>query len=249
MLSINCPQCGIESSPGMKFCGWCGSSLANICLECGFTNPLGYVFCGQCGKALSSIPLQDQNTGSKISQISETVPQDSPVENKTPTMLQGERRLATVVMTDVSGSTDLLERIGTEAWVEMMNHVLKILETSIYRYGGEVDQFRGNGLVAFFGASSANEDDPERAVLAAISMQQEIESYSNELLETEDICLKLRVGVNTGEVIVASIGDSNQYSEDTVMGEAVALAARMESAASPGTVLVSENTYRLVKTR
>ncbi|MBU0705550.1 MAG: AAA family ATPase [Chloroflexi bacterium] len=149
----------------------------------------------------------------------------------------------------MTGSTDLLEQIGTEAWVEIMNRVLHILEAEIYRFGGKVDQFRGDGLVAFFGATSAHEDDPERAVLAGLAMQRAIKPYAAELTEREGVDLRLRVGVNTGEVIVASVGDSRQHSEDTAMGEAVALAARMETAAEPGTVLVSENTHRLVESR
>ena len=160
---------------------------------------------------------------------------------------QGERRLATVILADVKGSTNLAERIGTEDWVEVMNRVFQILGSEIYRFGGEVDQFRGDGLVAFFGATTAHEDDPERAVLSALAMQEAIKTHAAELAEREGIELLLRVGVNTGEVITASIGDSRQHSEETAMGRAIALAARMESAAEPGTVLVSENTYRLVQ--
>ncbi len=161
--------------------------------------------------------------------------------------LTGIRRLATVVLADVMGSTDLMARMGTEAWVEMMNRVLQILEAEVYRLGGEVDQFRGDGLVAFYGASSVHEDDPERAVLAGLAMQKSLKTYAAELAEKEGIELLLRVGINTGEVIVGSVGDSRQHSEETAMGEAVALAARMETAADPGTVLVSENTYNLIE--
>jgi class 3 adenylate cyclase len=146
-------------------------------------------------------------------------------------------------------STDILERIGTEAWVHNMNQVLQILEAEVYRFGGVVDQFRGDGLVAFFGARLTREDDPERAVLAAMGMHTALKAFATELFERQGIDLRLRVGVNTGEVIVASIGDNRQHSEDTAMGEAVALAARMESAAASGTVLVSDNTYHLVESR
>lgn len=153
--------------------------------------------------------------------------------------------MATIILADVQRSTDLLERIGTERWVEIMNRVFRLMEAEIYRFGGRVDQFRGDGLVAFFGARYAHEDDPERAILAALAMQEKVTAYAEKLAE-EEIDLKLRVGVNTGEVIVARIGDRRQYSEDTAMGQAVAVAARMETAAEPGTVLVSANTYRLV---
>jgi predicted ATPase/class 3 adenylate cyclase len=162
-------------------------------------------------------------------------------------LLEGERRVATIILADVSGSTDLMERVGTEAWVEMMNRVFQLLEAEIYRFDGRVDQFRGDGLVAFFGTTVAHEDDPERAVLAALAMQRAIRPYAEELAQKAGIALALRVGVNTGEVIVASVGDDQTYSENTAMGEAIALAARMEQAAEAGTVLVSENTYRLAE--
>jgi len=238
---MKCPNCGFDGLSEMKFCGLCGTRLARVCADCGFANPLDYRFCGLCGARLSEAPVPAQ-----LPQPQPTVKVAAP-PRPAAVQLEGERRPATVILADVTGSTDLLEQIGTEAWVEIMNRIFKILGSEIYRFGGEVDQFRGDGLVAFFGATSAHEDDPERAVLAALAMQQEIKLYAAELAEREGIDLLLRVGVNTGEVIVASIGDSRQHSEDTAMGEAIALAARMETTAEPGTVLVSENTYRLVE--
>jgi class 3 adenylate cyclase/tetratricopeptide (TPR) repeat protein len=246
---MQCPNCGFDNPPDNKFCGMCGMHLTRVCPVCGSPNPLDYRFCGHCGTRLSEAPVPAQlpqpqlpvETGDFRPSEVAAPPPSAPVQ------LEGERRLATVILTDVTGSTDLLGRIGTEAWVEIMNRVLQILEAEVYRFGGEVDQFRGDGLVAFFGAASAHEDDPERAVLAGLAMQQALEPYAAELAEREGIDLRLRVGVNTGELIVASVGDHRQYSEDTAMGEAVALAARMETAAEPGTVLVSEDTYRLVE--
>ena len=231
-LTMKCPHCGFDSQPNMIFCGMCGSRLTQVCPECGFANPLDYRFCGLCGVQFAAAPAAPR----------------PPVE-AAPVKLEGERRPATVVLADISGSTDLLEAIGSEAWVEIMNHVLQILESEVYRFGGEVDQFRGDGLVAFFGARSAHEDDPERAVLAGLAMQQAIEPYAAELAHRQGIDLLLRVGVNTGQVIVASIGDRRRHSEETAMGQAIALAARMETAAEPGTVLVSGNTYRLTESQ
>jgi class 3 adenylate cyclase/tetratricopeptide (TPR) repeat protein len=249
----------------MRFCGLCGTRLARACPACGFANPPDFRFCGQCGTPLTEQPA-----------LAPRPQPPPPIEDQVPTLpgpapltslpiyqftnlpsyqftdlpsLEGERRLATVILADVTGSTDLLEQIGTEAWVEIMNRVLQILESEVYRFGGEVDQFRGDGLVAFFGATSAHEDDPERAVLAALAMQQALKPYAAELAEREGIELPLRVGVNTGEVIVTIIGDRRQYSEDTAMGAGLAIAARMETAAEPGTVLVSENTYHLVQSQ
>jgi len=175
-------------------------------------------------------------------------------EGPTPAALSGERRQATVLLADVKGSTALAEQVDTETWVEIMNRVFQILGAEIYRYGGQIDQYRGDGLVAFFGIPTAHEDDPERAIRAALAMQAAVARYAAELVQeqvTEEgtgIELLLRVGLNTGEVIAARVGDRQQHTEDTAMGRAVALAARMESAAEPGTVLVTENTYRLTET-
>jgi class 3 adenylate cyclase len=127
--------------------------------------------------------------------------------------------------------------------VETIDHVFRS-ETE-HRFGGQIDQFRGDGLVASL-EQAAPMKMTERAVLAGLVMQHRMEEYAAELQKQLNIDLKLRVGVNTGEVIVMSIGDERQHREDTAMGEAIAIAARMEEAAQPGTVLVSENTYRLV---
>lgn len=164
-----------------------------------------------------------------------------------PSALQGRNKQVTVIIADVKGSTPLLEQLGTEDWVKLMNRVFQILETEIYRYGGEVDQFRGDGLVAFFGATVVHEDDPERAVLAGLAMQSAIQRFAAALRRQRDLDLQLRLGINTGPVIVANVGDRRQHSEDTAMGEAITLAARLEAAAEPGSVLVSEATYRLAQ--
>ena len=233
----------------------CGTRLSVVCSHCGYENPGGYRFCGMCGASLSeempgmeapasTAPIR-QPAAPLPSRAEEAPPMPSPTEIK----LEGERRVVTVILTDLIGSTNLLERVGTEAWVEMMNRILHILESEIYRFGGEVDQFRGDGLVAFFGASTPHEDDAERAVHAALSMQRAMKLYGRDLIKEEDINLQLRVGVNTGEVIIANVGDRRRHSEDTAMGVAVAIAARMETAAEPGTVLVTDDTYHLAESQ
>jgi len=246
---MKCPRCNFENLPEARFCGMCGARLTVSCTSCGQLNPLDYRFCMHCGTVLNGeLPLpviEPQPVIVNENAVQPILPR--PVQTGE---LRGQRRIATVILADVKNSTDLMEKIGSEAWVTMMNRVFHVLETEIYRFGGQVGQFRGDGLVAFFGAKAADEDDPEHAVMAALSMQRAIRAYAANLVETEDIQIALRVGVNTGEVIIASVGDRKQYSEeDTAMGEAVALAARMETAAEPGTVLVSDNTYQLVKNR
>ena len=163
--------------------------------------------------------------------------------------LDGERRVITAMFADVKSSTALAGQIDVETWVEIMNHVLQVLSAESHRYGGKVDRYEGDGLVAFFGVPTAHEDDAERAVLATLAMQEALGRYAAELAEGEVAVaeLLLRVGLNTGEVITAHVGDARQHGEDTAMGRAIALASRMEPAAEPGTVLVSENTYRLAE--
>lgn len=266
ILPSVCPDCGFGNPPGFRYCGMCGVQLPVACPECGSVYPADHRYCGTCGSRTVQETGRDAGhaalTGTAGASSVEPSSQEEgtasrlllgsrrpPLSHSSLAQLEGERRHATVILADVLRSTDLMEQIGTEAWVEIMNHVFQILENDIYRFGGEVDQFRGDGLVAFFGTSLAHEDDPERAVLAALAMQSSIKLYAADLAEHRDIELSLRVGVNTGEVIVASIGDRSHYSEDTAMGGAVALAARMETAAEPGTVLVTESTYRLVRSQ
>ncbi len=162
---------------------------------------------------------------------------------------EGERRIATALVTDLTGSTALLEKMGTEAWVTLMNRILRLLETEIYRFGGQIHQFRGDGLVAFFGASAAHEDDPERAILAGLSMQLSLHAFASQVEKNQGTQLLLRVGISTGEVILSRVGNQRQHSEGAPLGKAVITAARMESAAQPGTVLVSQETYQLVTDR
>ena len=236
----------------MKFCGQCGTRLGRACPSCNFVNPLEYAFCGMCGarlaEELTALPFGPTPVPSPSPPLPSATT-SAPEAERLAGPLEGERRIATVILADVYNSTHLMERVGTETWVQIMNRVFQILQAEIYRLGGRVDQFRGDGLIAFFGATDAHEDDPERAVLAAWSMQQALMPYASELADHAALDLKLRVGVNTGQVIVASVGDSRQHQEDTAMGEAVTLAARMEASAEPGTVLVSENTFALVESK
>ena len=237
---MKCPSCGFDIPSGMKFCGQCGTQLGIACPSCNFVNPLDYRFCGMCGSRLSDAVAPTPSLQLQL-------PLEPVGINHTISPLEGERRIATVILADVRSSTDLMEQLGTEAWVQLMNRVLQLLAAEVYRFGGRVDQFRGDGLVAFFGATDAHEDDPERAVLAALSMHEAIRSCADELKHDKNIDLKVRVGVNTGEVIVGSVGEAGRHREDTAMGEGVALAARMETAAEPGTVLVSAHTHHLVE--
>ncbi len=253
---MRCPNCEFENPPGNLFCGKCGSRIAKSCSACGALNPMSFRFCGQCGAALAEpsnrFGRQEPSATYSFFPASSSAFMVKPANERDQLpesirMLRGERRVATVVVADVKKSTDLLSEMGTESWVDLMSKLLQVMEAQIYRYGGQVDQFRGDGLIAFFGARDAHEDDPERAILASLAMQEGFERYKQEFeaLNAKDI--KLRVGINTDELIVAQVGSKGMHREDTAMGEAIALAARLEAAAEPGTVLVSEATYNQVE--
>ncbi|MBN1876149.1 MAG: AAA family ATPase [Anaerolineae bacterium] len=268
-LTQVCQHCGFANPLNFLFCGMCGRRLREASSEIsGSETKTQEARSGKLETKVekqevrsedqelqpaSSFPLSRSTTSTSHlpfpAALTPSHPRLPAPVSATPAPLQGQRRVATIILTDVRNSTDLVEQIGTESWVEVMSHLFRLLEAEIYRFGGVVDQFRGDGLVAFFGTREAHEDDPERAVLAGLAIQKAIRPYATELATRDNIDLKLRVGINTGEVIVTSVGDSRQYQENTAMGEAIAIAARMETAAEPGTVLVSENTYNLVPDR
>ncbi len=237
---MKCGDCGFENPNDGLYCGMCGARLSRPCPACGKPNPLIFRFCGYCGSRI------EENHA--LLDLAASPAPAAPVP-EIRSVLEGERRIATILIADVQGSTQLFERLGSETWVNLMNHVFQLMEGEIYRFGGEVNQFRGDGLVAFFGATVAHEDDPERAILAGLAIQNAIKQYAGEVRERYGVDLKVRIGINTGEIIVTSVGDSQRYSEDTAMGAGIALAARMETAAEPGTVLVSEYTYHYAATR
>ena len=239
----------------MEYCGMCGASLAQICQICKRGSPQDYRYCGHCGTPFS--PIEGTTDHDDLQEAAELNAQPAirssarSAENggsPIPSALEGERRQATVLIADVQGSTTILEKLGSETWVELMNRVMQIMSDAIYRFGGKVDQFRGDGLVAFFGAQHAHEDDPERAVLAALVLQNEVKGVAADLAERYEIEFQVRVGVNTGEVIRANIGTAELHTENTPMGGAITLASRLEGSAAPGTILVSDTTYRLVET-
>jgi len=261
MGTILCPNCNYANEDKLRYCIMCGTSVAKVCPNCQYANVPIAKYCGMCGHALmesalgSGTLLETNDSASppvvpiNIESALTPVPDARQVERLGTRELMGERHVASILLADVRGSTELMEQIGTEDWVDIMNRIFQVLEAEIYRMGGEIDQYRGDGVLAFFGASSVHADDPERAVLAALFIQRSFKQFAHKVQKQfPDIDLKLRVGVNSGEVIVTRIGNE-QYFENTAMGGAVALAARMESSAEPGTVLVSQFTYQQTENR
>lgn len=159
--------------------------------------------------------------------------------------LEGERRIVTILFCDVKGSTSLAEQLDPEEWAEIMNDAFQHLIAPVYRYGGTVARLMGDSILAFFGAPTAHEDDPQRAVLAGLDIVAAIGEYGHQIKDSSGLDFEVRVGINTGLVVVGEIG-SDLRMEYTAMGDVVNLAARMEQTAEAGTVQISEDTYRLV---
>lgn len=175
--------------------------------------------------------------------VQENIPQ--PSARRSTHSRPGERRIITVLFCDVAGSTALAEQFDPEEWAEIMNEAFQLFNEPVYRYGGIVGRLMGDGILAFFGAPRSHEDDPERAVLAGLAIVEGIRAFQKEFQREYAMEFNVRVGINTGPVVVGEIG-SAQAGEYTAMGDAVNLAARMERTAEPGTIRISADTYRLV---
>ncbi|MBM3260732.1 MAG: tetratricopeptide repeat protein [Candidatus Sericytochromatia bacterium] len=158
----------------------------------------------------------------------------------------GDRRVVTVLFADVSGFTSMSERLDPEEVREVVNDFFKVLTEPIYRYGGNVDKYIGDAIMAIFGAPVVHEDDAERAVMAALDMQAAARSFAEGVAARVGTQLKVRIGINTGLVVAGAVGGQSRQ-DYTVIGDTVNLAQRMEAAAPPGGVLVSESSYKLTR--
>jgi predicted ATPase/class 3 adenylate cyclase len=157
----------------------------------------------------------------------------------------GERRVITMLFCDVKGSTAAAEKVDPETWTDIMNGVFEYMIRPIYKYEGLVPRLMGDAILAFFGAPITHEDDPQRAVLAGLEIQQGIKTYAEKIRLEHGLEFGLRVGINTGLVVVGEIG-SDLRMEYTAIGDAINLAARMEQTAAVGTIQISDETYKLV---
>jgi class 3 adenylate cyclase len=159
--------------------------------------------------------------------------------------LTGERKPVTALFADVVGSTALAERLDPEDWTAIMNEAFDEMSKAVFRYEGTIAQLQGDAMVAFFGAPVAHEDDPDRAVRAALDMVAAIDEFARQLKATDGIDFRIRAGINSGPVVVGNVGTDLRY-EYTALGDAMNVAARMQTAAEPGSVLISASTRRLV---
>ena len=237
---MRCPNCKTENPAGKKFCGDCGAALANLCPKCGADNPASKRFCGECGTALGAPAAATRTKKSNDSPI--RVAETSASEN-----LEGERKTVTALFADIKGSTELEQDLDPEEARAIVDPALKLMIDAVRRYDGYIVQSTGDGIFALFGAPVAHEDHPQRALYAALRMQEELKRYSARLRETGNPPLEARVGVNTGEVVVRSITTGEGHTEYTPIGHTANLASRMQALAPTGSIAISENTRKFVE--
>ncbi|MEX2204121.1 MAG: adenylate/guanylate cyclase domain-containing protein [Actinomycetota bacterium] len=211
-----CPSCSTQNPDTARFCQSCGSSLVPACPVCGAERPQGGRFCPSCGTSLAS--------------------DDVPVGQ--------ERRLVTILFADVSGSTALGERLDPERLQEVLAAYFQAMREEIEAEGGTVEKFIGDAVMAAFGVPVAHEDDPARALRAAVRMRRRLDEVNADLDARFGVRLAIRTGVNTGEVLAAT---EAKPGEPMVTGDAVNVAARLEQTAEPGSIVVAERTARAAR--
>ena len=240
---MRCPHCRHENRGDARFCGECGTSLDSMaCPRCGTLNPARQKFCDSCGASLAASAGAAATTRDARAYTPRHL-----VEKilTTRSALEGERKHVSVLFADVVDSMRLAEGLDAEEWHRILDRVFDILARGVHRFEGTINQFTGDGVMALFGAPVAHEDHAQRACHAAISAMEELHAYAS-TLRTHGLELSVRMGLNSGEVVVGKIGDDLRM-DYTAQGHCVGLAARMEQLAAPGTVLLTEHTARLVE--
>jgi class 3 adenylate cyclase len=238
---MRCSSCGSENREGRKFCAGCGAALTLACVACGASNQPGERFCGECGK-----PLLGAARPSPPPDPRSYTPQHLAEKILTSrSALEGERKQVTVLFADVKGSMDLAEQVDLEEWHKIMDRFFAILSEGIHRFEGTINQFTGDGIMALFGAPIAHEDHARRACYGALYLRDELRRYADDLRRKSSVNFSVRMGMNSGEVVVGKIGDDLRM-DYTAQGHTVGLAARMEQLAEAGRVYLTEETARLV---
>src|SRR5215468_2513434 len=246
LRAVKCPRCGRENPVGQKFCGDCGSRLALTCPDCGSTaNPPGQNFCGECGQLLDGPrPPSSQVEANAPDRYTPRHLAEKILTSRS--SLEGERKQVTVLFADLKGSTELLADRDPEEARGILDPVLEHMMEAVHRYEGTVNQVMGDGIMALFGAPIAHEDHAVRACYAALRMQERIGRYGDDLQRSGGIPVQIRVGLNSGEVVVRTIG-SDLRMDYSAVGQTTHLAARMEQIAKPGSVLLTAETLRLAE--
>jgi class 3 adenylate cyclase/DNA-binding winged helix-turn-helix (wHTH) protein/tetratricopeptide (TPR) repeat protein len=249
--SIICAQCQHDNASRARFCTECGAPLQVVCTQCQHSNTPQSKFCSACGAALAANALV-QARDSNAAPVVYTPRHLAEQILTTRSALEGERKQVTVLFCDLPDSVGLARRLGPERMHGLLNRFFELALHAVHRYGGTVNQFLGDGLMALFGAPLAHEDHARLGVLAAQELHDNLRQHQEDFrylqgqLQREASDLQVRMGLHTGTVVVGSIGD-NLRMDYTAVGDTTNLAARFQQLADPGTILVSETTAKLVQ--
>ena len=233
---MKCAGCQTENAPERRYCCACGRLLFVTCAACTFVNTTDARFCGGCGQTL-------QATGPASIAIFLPLPsQELASEQRS---LKGERKQLTVLFADLCRSLELIEGSDPELARTILDGTVQLMMEAVHRYEGTVNRIMGDGIMALFGAPLAQEGHAVRACYAALAITEAIQRWRNDHLQRAGVALQVRVGINSGEVVVRALQSDLALHYD-VVGTVVHLASRMEQLASPDTIRLTENTARLV---
>jgi class 3 adenylate cyclase/tetratricopeptide (TPR) repeat protein len=238
---VTCPQCRHENPAQARFCMVCGARLAARCASCGIDLPSEARFCFSCGAAVAT-----GTTSAPRSPDSYTPKHLAERILTSKAALEGERKQVTVLFADLKGSMELLADRDPEEARKILDPVLEHMMEAVHRYEGTVNQVMGDGIMALFGAPLAHEDHAVRACYAALRIQESVKKYGDAAPHSGDSPIRVRVGLNSGEVVVRAIG-SDLHLDYTAVGQMTHVAARMEQLANPGTILLTPATLALAE--
>jgi len=240
---MGCSKCGTNNPSTNNFCAKCGTALAKPCAKCKAENPSTSDFCGKCGASLNDArAVAATSTPPGLASAVRVAP-----EGSSPESLDGERKTVAALFADIKGSMELMEDLDPEEARAIVDPAIKLMIDSAHRYGGYIVQSTGDGIFALFGAPIAHEDHPQRAVFSALRMQEDVKRYAEKLRAEKGVNLQVRVGVNTGEVVIRSIKTDAEHTEYTPIGHSTSLASRLQALAGPGSIAISETVRRLVE--
>ncbi len=242
---MTCPGCRHETPPDAEFCPRCGVKLALTCARCGTANAADHSFCKKCGQPLAAAAAGPEPA--RFASPEAYTPKHLAEKILTSkSALEGERKQVTVLFADLKGSMELLADRDPEEARQLLDPVLERMMDAVHRYEGTVNQVMGDGIMALFGAPLAHEDHAVRACYAALRMRESIGRYGDEVRRAAGVPIHVRIGLNSGEVVVRSIG-SDLRMDYTAVGQTTHVAARMEQAAMPGSILIPATTLRLAE--
>jgi class 3 adenylate cyclase/tetratricopeptide (TPR) repeat protein len=240
---MKCLRCEQDNPTHARFCLGCGAGLMLACGSCGVELPGGARFCVHCGQAVAA------GTASAIRALAPESYIPKHLAEKilnSKAALEGERKQVTVLFADLKGSMELLADRDPEEARKLLDPVLELMMDAVHSYEGTVNQVMGDGIMALFGAPLAHEDHAVRACYAALRMQDVLQNYAAELFRTHGVLVRIRVGLNSGDVVVRAI-NTDLHVEYTAIGATTHLAARMEQLAAPGSILLAANTLRFAE--